>query len=127
MTDNALNLITLNAIAVWLIQLAKNSKWMPFITEESEKVNKLASAVISAIAAAGMTLSIVHVGSHEAGTFTISYAGFTSGNIVNFLYHTIGYYVCQKGIFKAFFSNGNGKSSQPIPDPVPTVPVTKAA
>lgn len=108
--DNAVNLVAINAICVWLIQIAKSSKFVPFLTSETEKANKLISALLSAFAAAGMTISAVHIGSGGSGTLTITYGGFTLANIVAFGYHWIGYYATQKGLFKILCSSNTANA-----------------
>ena len=114
MGNETINLIALNALAVWLIQLFKLSKAMPWITNESSKVNKAVSSLIAALMAGGMTLAVSNTGSGGTGHLAIDYAGFTLANALAFFYHWIAYYATQKGMFKLLVSqsqstNGGAK------------------
>jgi len=104
MGNEGMNLLVLNAVAVWIIQAAKSSKYLPFITAETGKINKAVSAVIAAFAAAGVVFGASHTGSVQQGSLTITWAGVTVANVVSFLYHWIGYYWSQKLIFKTAYA-----------------------
>ena len=96
------SMLVLNAILVWILQAVKSSKYLPWITAETQAINKLASALLAALASAGMVFSVVHTGSGGTGEITLHYAGVTTLSLANFLWHWVGNYAIQKGWFKLF-------------------------
>jgi len=100
MGNETTNLLVLNAVAVWIIQALKGSKYVPWITAETEAVNKFVSAAFAALASAGVAFTAVHTGGVSEGALTISWAGITVANVVSFLYHAVAYYAAQKAFFK---------------------------
>ena len=87
--DTLQNMLTLNVISVWLIEMAKRSKYFPWATAETKQVNKALSAVLAALSSAGITVLAI---SHGAGSYTIQITGLTMGAIPHFLWHVVGNY-----------------------------------
>ena len=108
-------LIVVNAVCVWLIQWAKGSKLVPFLTHETQALNKIASVVIAGLASAGIVLGASHTGSVSQGTLSISWQGLTFANVANLVYHWIANYAAQKGMYKVFHGLGNGNGPAVLP------------
>jgi hypothetical protein len=102
--DTLQNILTLNVICVWLIELAKRSKYVPWITAETKQVNKAASAVLAALSSAGITVLAVHQG---AGSYSIQITGLTMAAIPHFVWHVMGNYAVQKWIYKVVVPRGS--------------------
>jgi len=100
--NEALNLVVLNSIAVWLLQAFKASAAVPWITARTAKINRYVSIVFSALAAAKMVFTVSHIGSFAQGAVTLSWTGLTVANIVNFIYHGIAYFATQKTMYKVW-------------------------
>jgi hypothetical protein len=102
--DTLQNILTLNVICVWLIELAKRSKYLPWITAETKQVNKAASAVLAALSSAGITVLAVNQG---AGSYSIQITGLTTAAILHFVWHVMGNYAVQKWIYKVVVPRGS--------------------
>lgn len=104
MDDSLQTTLVINAVAVWGLQWLKGTKFFPWLTAETEKLNRIASALVAALASAGMVFTIAHVGGGGTGDITLHYAGVTAVNAVHFLWHGVGNYASQKALFKIFYS-----------------------
>jgi hypothetical protein len=101
-TDPVAAIVAWNAVAVWAEQKLKASSLVPFVTNQTEKINKVVSVALSALGAAGMTFTFAHTTQdHGAGQLVISYAGLTLMNFIGFAYHMITNYATSKAFFKA--------------------------
>ena len=100
-------LFAINAVIVWLIQKVKLVRWFPWITTETQKINRIVSAIAATLASAGMTFSFTNP---EHGTYVLSVVGLTLTHVVNFGVTAIVNYFTQKLVFKVAYSNGNGKN-----------------
>lgn len=101
-TDPVAAIVAWNAVAVWAMQRLKASSLLPWITAQSQNVNKVVALVLSALGAAGMTFTFAHTTQdHGAGQIVFTYAGLTTMNFVGFAYHGITNYVTSKAFFKA--------------------------
>ena len=99
-------LFAINALIVWLLQKVKLVKWFPWITTETEKVNRLASAIAATLASAAINFSFTNP---ETGTYVLAVTGLTLVNFVNFLTTAVVNYMGQKLMYKVAYGNGNGK------------------
>lgn len=95
--DTLQNMLTLNVISVWLIEMAKRSRYLPWVTAETEQVNKALSAVLAALSSAGITVLAVHQG---PGSISIQITGLTVAAIPHFVWHVMGNYAVQKWVYK---------------------------
>lgn len=98
--DSFGNMVTLNAIGVWVIQLLKQSKFFPWLTDQTSKLNRIASLLVAA-GAAGVSIVTNHIG---PGQFSIAISGLTAGTLAHFVWHWLGNYAVQKGFYKVAFA-----------------------
>ena len=94
-------LFAINAVIVWLIQKVKLTKWFPSITTETQKLNKILSAVAATLASAAIVFSFANP---EQGTYVLTVTGLTLANFVNFMTTAVVNYVGQKLIFKIAYA-----------------------
>jgi hypothetical protein len=95
--DTLQNILTLNVVSVWLIEMAKRSRYFPWATAETKHVNKALSAVLAALSSAGITVLGIKQG---AGSYSIQITGLTMAAIPHFLWHIMGNYAVQKWVYK---------------------------
>ena len=94
-------LFAINAVIVWLIQKIKLTRWFPSITTETQKINKIVSAVAATLASAAIVFSFSNP---EAGTYVLSVTGLTLANMVHFVTTAIVNYMGQKVLFKIAYA-----------------------
>lgn len=111
MTDNLQAEFLVSYAIQWLIERAKASRYMPWITAETGNLNKLITAVLAAAYAAGVTLTVSHPG---AGHWMLDFTGLTATNLYHFLGHGIRVYALSKGWYKFL-----GQPVAPAPSPAP--------
>jgi hypothetical protein len=71
-TDPVLSQLSYSVVAIWVIQKLKECKWLPWINQNSDTVNKVVAVVVSFIAAIGVQWT-VQGGLQDGGTITITY------------------------------------------------------
>lgn len=49
--------VAVAAVISWLLQKIKGSSWFPFITAETEKINRIAAVVLSGLGTLGIVLA----------------------------------------------------------------------
>ncbi len=95
------------ALGAWLIERLKHSKYFPLISTETEKLNKLFSGFVAALATAGILVTTTwDAGSH---TFVFSVTNLTVGAVASFLWHWAGQYIYLKFAYKGIKAL-NGKT-----------------
>ena len=99
------NMVTLNMVAVWLLQWLKKTSLVPFITNETAKLNKITSLTFAAVGAAGVSIVTTHTGT---GAWTIAVSGLSFWPIAHYVWSVLGNYATQKGLYKLIFSAPNG-------------------
>lgn len=97
-TDILSTQVVINAIAVFVIQHVKESKWFPWLTVETSKLNRIAAIAIAGLATLGVNYSF----DHTTGTLMIT--GLTLTGIGTALWNWIVSFVSQQIIFKATVS-----------------------
>jgi hypothetical protein len=102
MNGTAENLIVINAICVWALEWAKGSKTIPFLTKETGNLSQWVSIGLASLASAGMVFAFSHTGNAATGSFTITWQGLSTANVIAFLYHAVGNFATQKGLFKLY-------------------------
>lgn len=65
-----------SSIAVWVIQIIKKSKYFPWITAQTGRLNRVVAVVVSGLTAVGIHVTF----DHSSGVLTIS--GLTAAGIV---------------------------------------------
>lgn len=100
----------LAAVIAWFVEQLKRSSWFPFLTAESNQGAKIMTALISALATAGILVGHNWTGSTH--TFTVTISGLTAANFATFCWHAFGQYVYTKIFYHAGIkgmSNGASK------------------
>ena len=105
--------VTASAVIVWLLQRLKQSKYFPFITAESAKLNRYLAVCASALAAAGIHFNF----NHDAGTLVIS--GLLLSNLLHFAGAWLRSFVFQEIIYQAAVKNGDGTAPKPSQATIP--------
>ena len=101
MTDTTFgHQVAIAVVLVWLLQLVKRTAWFPWLNEHSDTANRIVSVVAAAIAAAGVTISIM--GDLEGGGFfLIKWPPLAV--MINGASHFILQIFMQEGIYRKFF------------------------
>ncbi len=87
--------VVLSAIAAQLMEFAKRSPWVPWITQHSKWVNTLTASLLAAFTAAGMHFN------YESTAGVITITGVTLISVLHFLWEWVQSFVFQHLIFKA--------------------------
>lgn len=104
--------LVLNAIAVFALQHLKSSKYFPWLTAETQKLNR-----IIAVVAAGLTSIGVHYSfDHTTGVLMIT--GLTVASLWQGLCNWVTSFISQQVIFKATVSQPSVavKTVSPVDD-----------
>ena len=107
--------LVISAVSVWAMQALKSSKYFPWLTHETEQLNRIFSAFLASVGSAGILFTVANQG---AGSYNVSIKGLTLMNVAVFLYHAVANYATQKGLFKLYTINGNGKAASSSPEPL---------
>ena len=91
---------SLGLISVWVIQRLKALKWLPFVTDNTEKLNRFLSALGAAAASVGLTIHYDPTG----GVMTLS--GLTATSAVSFLLTVVWQGFVQEGLYRAGKATG---------------------
>jgi hypothetical protein len=97
MNDNLQAEIVVSYIFQYLIEAAKRSSWMPWLSTETGNLNRIVAAILASAYAAGMTFTLTHLG---PGDWNLHATGITWLNVSHFLGHALRVYAMQKGWFK---------------------------
>ena len=88
--------IGISAIVVWILQLAKNSPWFPWITANTDKLNRGLAILLAFLTSVGFHFTMQ--GSWTTGgQIIIAFPSLLA--IVQILLHTAGQGVIQEGIY----------------------------
>jgi hypothetical protein len=91
--------VTVSGIIVALMQWLKNSKWFPWLTAESSKVNSFVAAAAAAAGAIGVHLAWNH--GAIPGTYMIEVSGLTLMGVLGGIWAWLKMFVYQQIIFRA--------------------------
>lgn len=105
------NQLVFAAIASWIIQLLKQSKWFPLITTETQSLNKLFAGFVAALGTAGILFTQSWDGSTH--TLVITLSGLSAGNVLMFIWHWLGQYIYMKGAYKFFLKPSTNGAALP--------------
>ena len=95
MNDTALNdQIPLALLSTWAFQFLKRSKWFPWLSVESQKVNYAVGALIAFLSTVGILCNF----DHAAGVLTIS--GLTTANLMHVAVRFFQQYAYQQASYK---------------------------
>lgn len=95
------NQVVLAAVVAYAIQFIKNSRFFPFITTETAKLNRALAVVLSGLSALGIHVVCSKV-NHSCTLTWVD--GMT---IVTVLWHWVGQFVLQHGWYKAIIAPGS--------------------
>jgi predicted ferric reductase len=104
--------IPLAVISTYLLQWLKGTRLFPWLTMESQRLNRMAGVVIAFCASVGVLFSF----DHAAGVLTIS--GLTTANLLHVGARFLQQWVYQQGSYRMLVSPPSPGASQPAP---PTV------
>lgn len=90
-----MNQLMLNAICISAIQHVKNSKWFPWLSAETERLNRFVAIIVSGATAFGIHTSF----DHSNGVLTIT--GLTLATIGTGIYNWGSSYITQQVLYKA--------------------------
>lgn len=95
--------ITISAVVVYIIEVVKRSKFFPWLTTETAKLNRYVAIVLSGLAALGINATFTD------GTLTIT--GLTVAGILTGALVWLKSFIVQQGMFKILISS-------PAPEPL---------
>ena len=90
--------VTVAGIGVALIQWLKSSKWFPFITADSEKLNRFFGALYAVVSAVGVHLAWNH--GAVPGTYMVEVSGLTLTGVLMGAWAVTKQFVLQQIIFR---------------------------
>jgi hypothetical protein len=122
--------VTAAAVVSFLIAFLKKQSWFPWLTTETDKLNRVVAIVLSGLASVGIHASF----NHAAGQLVIT--GLTLTSVAQGLWHWGTQFALTHGWFKATSASDQlygllkqliAAQQQRPPVPVPLVPVAPAA
>ena len=100
MDQEFLSQLTSAAVVVYALQWLKRSTLFPWITMESERLNRLLAGVGAAISAAGVHFAFA-VAENTSGTYVITISGLSLLNVLHGLWHVVNQFAIQQLAFDA--------------------------
>jgi hypothetical protein len=97
--------VVISAVVVWLLQAAKKSKLVPWLTAETGQLNRLVAVVASLCSSVGIHFTF----SVAAGTLIVT--GLTLAGIGQFAWHWVTAFVSQQLIFQTAVNKPAGTVS----------------
>lgn len=91
--------LVIAVVAAWAIEQLKQSKYFPFITQETSKLNRAVAALLSALGTVGILVG--HTWSPQTHTLTITISGLSLGSVLTFAWRTFGEYIYMKIFYHA--------------------------
>lgn len=91
--------IPLAVISTYLIEWLKTTKYFPFLSKETEKLNRYAGVIIAALSSVGILVTF----DHTAGILTIS--GLTAINLLHVAGRFIQQWTLQQVAYKTVVSS----------------------
>lgn len=91
--------VTISAIVVALLQWLKQSPWFPWLTTESEKLNRVIAAMLAAFTAIGIHIAWNH--GAAPGTYMVEVSGLTLMGVLSGMWAWAKSFVFQQIIFRA--------------------------
>lgn len=90
--------LTASAVVVWLIQYLKKAGWLTFMTDDTAVINRVVSALLALVTAAGIHYQFDTV----AGVLTVT--GLTISNGLHFIWAAIQQFVGQEILYEAIYN-----------------------
>lgn len=103
--------VTASAVVVIFIQYLKKSRFAPFITFETDALNKAMGALFAAFTAVGIHYS------YDAASHTLMITGITLGAFVHGLWHWLTSFSFQQLIYHGVVKVPAPAPSEPEPKP----------
>lgn len=111
------SLVTVQAVAVYLLQKAKAATWIPFMQKNSVTLNRLTAIIAAGIGAAG-----VHA-AWNGVQHTLTITGLDPAGVATALWHWLSNFAFQQLVYHGVVKNGNGavmgmlNPGKPLPGP----------
>lgn len=105
--------VTLAAIGVAALQALKNSKWFPYITADTAKLNRFVAVLAAAVGAIG-----VHIAWNQGavpGSYMIEVTGLTLTGVAIGAWALVKQVVYQEIIYRATRNNSAPTPAAPLP------------
>ena len=97
----AVSVFTSSALSVYLIQKLKDSKYFPWLTAETAKLNRVASALLAALGAVGLQYQ------WTSSTHTLVITNLTLSVIGLGIWHWLQHFTLQEVVYRATTSNSS--------------------
>jgi hypothetical protein len=104
--------ITMGGVGVAFLQWLKSTKFFPWVTAESAKLNRILAAAVALVSAVGIHLSWQSAG--EPGAYTLTITGATLTGVTSMAWIWLKQFVVQEFMYRAT-ANGSSSSSSPAP------------
>lgn len=95
--DLVISQVTLSTVVVVVMEWLKKASWFPWLTVQSEKVNKLIAIFLAAITAIGIHYT------YDASTATLTLTGISLAALGHGLWHWLQSYAVQETVYKGAF------------------------
>jgi len=116
--------IGISAIVVWLLQLAKNSPWFPWVTANTTKLNRAIAVVLAFLTSVGFHFTMTG-NLTSGGQVIIAFPSMLA--IAQILLHTAGQGAIQEAIYQTTVKPTPVLPSTPVaPEPVVQPPIAHA-
>lgn len=111
--------VTVSAIGVALIEFVKRSKWFPWATMETAKLNRILSVLYAMIAAVGIHIAWNH--GAVPGSYMIEVTGLTLAGVALGIWSVLKAFVLQELIYRTAANNKPPAASASATAPVSIV------
>jgi len=112
--------VTISAVVVWILQLAKRATWVPWIKAGAAKANRIASAILACLGAAGLHWQ------WTAATHTLIISNLTLAVVAMALWTWLQHFVLQETIYQATANRSDGGNGNAKNSPAPVSPTGPA-
>jgi hypothetical protein len=97
MQDLIVSQVTLSTVVVVVMEWLKKAQWFPWLSAQSDKVNKVLGALLAAVTAVGIHYT------YDASTATLTFTGISLAALGHALWHWLQSYAVQETIYKGAF------------------------
>jgi hypothetical protein len=107
MNDLVISQVTLSTVVVVVMEWLKKAQWFPWISAQSDKVNKALGAFLAAVTAVGIHYT------YDASTATLTFTGISFGALGHAFWHWLQSYAVQETVYKGAFHQTKGEPAKP--------------
>lgn len=108
--------ITMGGVGVAFLQWLKSTKFFPWATAETAKLNRVLAGAVSLAAAVGIHLTWAN--GQDPGTYTLTINGATLTGVATMAWVWLKQFVMQEFMYRAS-ANGNGSAPAPAANGAP--------